>query len=83
MEAGTGSEAAEWLLERKNRRAIPHRMERCGYAAVRNPNADDGLWKLQGRRQVVYARTDLSLGAQLAAIEQRGRDGGGGRAPNG
>jgi hypothetical protein len=83
VEASTGSEAAEWLLERKNRRAIPHRMERCGYAAVRNPNADDGLWKLQGRRQVVYARTDLSLGAQLAAIEQRGRDGGGGRAPKG
>ena len=74
IERATGSEAAEWLMDRRNRRAIPHRMERCGYVPVRNPNADDGLWKLQGRRQVVYARTDLSPGAQLAATGQRGKE---------
>jgi len=31
---------AEALM--KNRRAIPHRFERCGYVRVHNPNAEDG-----------------------------------------
>jgi hypothetical protein len=62
--------AAEWLMDRRNRRAIPHRMERCGYTAVRNPNAVDGLWKLQGARQVVYARVRLSQREQMAAAER-------------
>jgi hypothetical protein len=47
IDRASGTEAAEWLMERRNRRAIPHRMERCGYAPVRNPDADDGRWKLQ------------------------------------
>jgi hypothetical protein len=47
-------------------------MERCGYAAVRNPTAEDGLWRLQGKRQVVYARDDMDLGSQLAAVGTRG-----------
>jgi hypothetical protein len=65
-----GTEAAEWLMERKNRRAIPHRMERCGYVPVRNPDADDGRWKLQGKRQVVYAESGLSLRDQIAAARR-------------
>jgi hypothetical protein len=40
-------ETVEGLMSRKNRRAIPHRMERCGYVPVRNPLAADGLWKVQ------------------------------------
>lgn len=28
---------AEWLNDRKNARAIPHRLEEAGYVAVRNP----------------------------------------------
>jgi hypothetical protein len=51
---------AEWLTERKNRRAIPHRLERCGYVSVRNPHAKDGLWKLKGERQVIYVKAILS-----------------------
>jgi hypothetical protein len=31
-----------WLRDRKNRRVIPHRLEKCGYVAVRNEAADDG-----------------------------------------
>lgn len=50
----------EWLLDRKSRRAIPHRMERCDYARCRNPDADDGLWMINGRRQTLYAREGLS-----------------------
>ena len=50
----------EWLLDRKSRRSIPYKMETCGYVAVRNPGASDGLWKLEGRRQTLYGKTDLA-----------------------
>jgi Primase C terminal 2 (PriCT-2)/Family of unknown function (DUF5906)/Bifunctional DNA primase/polymerase, N-terminal len=33
---------AMWLEERKNRRAIPHRFEQCGYTPVRNDSGGDG-----------------------------------------
>jgi hypothetical protein len=57
----------EWLLDRKKRRSIPYRMERCGYIAVRNPSAKDGLWRINRRRQSLYARVDLSPARQLQA----------------
>lgn len=60
----------DWLKDRKNRRAIPHRLERCGYSSVRNDGAKDGLWKLGGKRQVVYARDDLSVRDRIAAARQ-------------
>jgi len=60
---------AEWLRDRKNRRAIPYRLEECGYVPVRNPDAKrDGLWKIGGKRQVVYAVAKLSIRDQLAAV---------------
>ena len=59
--------AAEWLLDRKNRRSIPHRLDRCGYTSVRNPETSDGRWKVQGKRRVVYAKASLSLPDQMAA----------------
>ena len=68
IEGAIGTEAADWLTDRRNRRAVPHRMERCGYAPVRNPYADDGLWKFQDRRQVVYAKARLSLRDQIVAV---------------
>jgi hypothetical protein len=57
----------EWLFDRRHRRSIPHRMERCGYVAFRNPNADDGLWRISGRRQVLYVKADLAPKQQLKA----------------
>jgi Family of unknown function (DUF5906) len=60
----------EWLQDRKNRRAIPHRLERCGYVPVRNDDADDGLFKIRKKRQVVYGRTDLSLRERHEAVVQ-------------
>lgn len=55
------------LKERKNRRALPHKLERVGYAPVRNPDADDGLFKISGKRQAVYAQRRLPLAAQIKA----------------
>jgi hypothetical protein len=60
----------EWLSERKNRRVIPHKFERCGYTPVRNGDAKDGLWVIGGKRQVVYAQSDLSLDEKVKAARK-------------
>jgi hypothetical protein len=65
------TDLADWLRDRKNRRIIPHRLERCGYVPVRNPDADDGLWKLSGKRQVIYTLATLSLREQVNAARGR------------
>ena len=57
----------EWLQDRRNSRQIPHRMEAVGYVPVRNDAAKDGKWKIGGRRQVVYARRDLTQRDRIAA----------------
>ena len=61
------AEFEAWAGDRKNRRVMPHRFERCGYAPIRNPDADDGLWKIGRRRQVVYARNGISTTEKLKA----------------
>ena len=60
----------EWLKDRKNRRVRPHRFEACGYAALRNPDAKDGLWVIGAKRQVVYGRMDVSPGEQIKAAQK-------------
>jgi hypothetical protein len=59
----------------KNRRIIPHRFESVGYVPVRNDAAKDGLWKIDGARQTVYAKKSLPLNERLEAVAalQRGR----------
>lgn len=56
-----------WLTDRKYRRVIPHRLEAAGYVPVRNESPKNGLWKVEGRRQVIYARSTLPLRERLAA----------------
>jgi hypothetical protein len=69
---GNGLEAlADELLDRKGRRSIPHKMERVGYVPVRNPDAEDQLFKVQGRRMAVYAQRALPLAEQLRAARLR------------
>jgi hypothetical protein len=60
----------EWIRDLKNRRIIPHRLESCGYVPVRNDAAKDGLWKIYGRRQAVYAKSELSFRDQVAAARK-------------
>lgn len=60
MELGD-NELYNALTETKNRRRVPHMMERAGYMPVRNPDATDGLWKIGARRQVVYGDAQLSI----------------------
>jgi hypothetical protein len=68
--AARDSDFEAWLRDRKNRRQIPHRLDGCGYVPVRNPYADDGLWKILGKRQAVYARKTLAPRDQIAAAER-------------
>jgi hypothetical protein len=57
-----------WLQDRKNRRSIPHRLETAEYVPVRNPDAPtDGLWKISGKRQAVYAHGGLSVADRIKA----------------
>ena len=65
---------AEWLRDRKNRRAVPHRMENCGYVPVR-AETKAGLWIISGTRQVVYARSGLSLSDQIKAARDLAKQG--------
>lgn len=60
----------EWLRDRRNSRQIPHRMEQVDYVAVRNDAAKDGKWKVAGRRQVIYARRNLSIRDRIAAARR-------------
>jgi hypothetical protein len=65
------AEFALFLRERKNSRRIPYRLESCGYVAVRNNDARDGLWKLrEGGRQVIYAKASLSAHDRIVAAKK-------------
>jgi len=63
------AELGTWLRDRKNRRAIPHRMEKCGYVPVRNEDAADGLWRFDDKRQVIYAKSALSIRDRFTAAK--------------
>lgn len=56
-----------WINDRRNRRMIPHRLEKCGYVRVRREGSDDGLWKINDSRQTVYAKRTLPIRDRIAA----------------
>ena len=68
---------AEWLSDRKSHRAIPHRLEACGYLQVRNPDTDSGLWRIptgtngETKRQAVYVKQGKPERERYAAARQR------------
>jgi hypothetical protein len=66
---GDPSDFGRWLGDRANRRKIPHRLETCGYMAVHNPGAKDGLWRIGKIRQVIYAQKSLTRDDQQKAAE--------------
>jgi hypothetical protein len=68
--AATG-EIGEWLMNRGNRRSLPHRLERCDYTAVPNPDRRDKLWKCNNARVAVYVRANLSHEERTAAARKK------------
>jgi hypothetical protein len=67
---GNDSELGVFLRDRRNARSIPHRLESCGYVAVRNDAAQDGVWKINGRRQIIYAQAGLSIRDRILAARK-------------
>jgi hypothetical protein len=61
----------QWLEDRKNARRIPHRFEECGYVRVRNPDAEDGFWRIGGRRQAVYTKQELTPRERIVAARKK------------
>jgi hypothetical protein len=61
--------SAEWLTDRKKSASIPHRLQRCGYIFVTNPDAEQsgGYWKIHNKRQAIYAHEKLSPEQRLDA----------------
>jgi len=58
----------EWLEDNGNRRYIPNRFEDAGYVKHRNPNANDGLWKINGSRKALYIKRELSEKDRSSAV---------------
>lgn len=58
-----GAGLSDWLQDRKNRRAIPHRLEQCGYCSVHNPDAKDGRWMVP---QFVWAKSGRGVDGAVA-----------------
>ena len=66
---------AGFLRDPANRKSIPYRFTQCGYVAVKNPSrnpkkADASLWKVDKRRQVVFALSDMNISDQIAAARE-------------
>jgi hypothetical protein len=71
LNAAAKGDLLTFLTERKNRRAISHRLKSCGYVSVGNPGVDSGLWKVNGERMMIYAKSSLPLDARRAAVGAR------------
>ncbi|MGO9845264.1 MAG: hypothetical protein ACLPKT_01280 [Methylocella sp.] len=50
----------EFLSNRGNKRQFPHRLEKIRYTSHQNKTNSDGLWSIDGVRQVVYVRQELT-----------------------
>jgi hypothetical protein len=59
-----------WLKDRKNARIVPHRMEAAGYEPVRNPDTKDGRWKVDDKKQVIYAKRSLCVREKIEAARK-------------
>ena len=71
VQVAMGSELAFELGDRKQRRALPHKLERVGYVPVRNPDAAEGQWSIGGKRKTIYSRADLPFAEQVRAARFR------------
>jgi hypothetical protein len=64
---GADPDLFAFLTERKNRKAVSHRIIDAGYEIVRNDVARDGLWVVNGARKTIYAMKSLSVQDQIKA----------------
>jgi alkylated DNA repair dioxygenase AlkB len=50
----------EWLHNDQKHKLTGYRLADCHYVRVNNRDAKDKLWKINGRRQVIYVQEDLT-----------------------
>jgi hypothetical protein len=67
---GAAGDFSAFLHERKNRKAVSHRIIAAGYEIVRNDAARDGLWVVKGARKTIYARKDLPVPERTKAAQR-------------
>jgi Bifunctional DNA primase/polymerase, N-terminal len=68
---GEFDELWSWLTDPGNRRQLPGRFEKVGYAMTRNPDDQrDGQWAVAGKRQTVYTLKHLSGREQFKAVAE-------------
>lgn len=65
------ADAVATLTDKGQRRALGHKLGRVGFGPVRNPDAKDGLWVLDGRRAAVYCDVELSRSEQITRCRER------------
>ena len=64
-----GTSMSDVLLDRRNRKMIPRWMEFAGYVVVHNPsNRKEGLWTINKKKMMVYAKAELSPQQRLEAV---------------
>jgi hypothetical protein len=63
-----------WMRDRKNARAVAHRLEDCGYRKHRNPSDRLGTFSVRGKRKMIYTARDLGLTEAQRAVESYLRD---------
>jgi hypothetical protein len=61
----------DYLADRKNSRKIPFRFTSCDYKQIRNTDSKDGLWVINGKRQVVYGKKGMTEREQRLEIKRR------------
>jgi Family of unknown function (DUF5906) len=68
--AGAAGDLGAFLHDRKNRKAISHRIVAAGYEIVRNDAAKDGLWVVKKARKVIYALKSLAVPERIKAAQR-------------
>ena len=58
-----------WMKDRRNQRPLVHRLEDCGYEALRS-DAKDRQWVVGGRRQAIYVVAMHSTRDKLKAASE-------------
>jgi hypothetical protein len=67
---GAAGDLAAFLHERKNRKAVSHRIIAAGYENVRNDAARDGMWVVKGVRKTIYAQKSLTVPERTKAAQR-------------
>jgi hypothetical protein len=67
---GAAEDLGKFLWERKNRKAVSHRILAAGYEVVRNDTAKDGLWVVKNARKTIYANKSLTVPERVKAAQE-------------